>query len=133
MLKRVDQHDKKLNRCVCMSITFPSLICTDTVVSCAVVVLKSLIQTQLSMFEDTSAAAPSSPLAIVANLARRIDDIRHPEARACVIWLVGQYSASTENTQGPDGIAEWSPDVLRKTAKSFRQEVCVTIQSSILF
>jgi AP-3 complex subunit beta len=39
-----------------------------------------------------------------------------------VLWLVGQYSASTEPGAGPEGIVEWAPDVLRKTAKGFAAE-----------
>lgn len=66
-------------------------------------------------------------LAIISHLARRIDDIRHSQARACVLWLVGQYSeAQTQangTNNGPEGVVEWAPDVLRKTAKTFGQEV----------
>lgn len=66
-----------------------------------------------------------SPLSIIAHLARRVDDIKHAQARACVTWLVGQYAAD-ENARdgpGPEGIADWAPDVLRKLAKSFASEV----------
>lgn len=54
-----------------------------------------------------------------------VDDIRHPKARACAIWLVGQYSANTAQWTGVgfEGIAEWAPDVLRRTAKTFSAEV----------
>lgn len=83
------------------------------------------MQSQLSQTPSLKVAGPSqSSLSIIANLARKIDDIHHPQARACVIWLVGQYSADDEVTPGPAGIAEWAPDVLRRTAKGFSQEVC---------
>ncbi|KAL1728455.1 adaptin N terminal region-domain-containing protein [Schizophyllum commune] len=86
----------------------------EAVVSGAVLVLKQLVQTQLS---TGVAFGQKSPLEIIAQLARRVDDIRHAQARACVLWLVGQYGA-------PDGesVAEWAPDVLRKAAKSFMSE-----------
>ncbi|KAJ7104301.1 adaptin N terminal region-domain-containing protein [Mycena belliarum] len=99
----------------------------DAVVSSAVLVLKYLVQAQLSAATTSSfavvAATPQeSPLTIISHLARRIDDIRHAQARACVLWLVGQYAASTEPSRGPEGVVEWAPDVLRKSAKGFSSE-----------
>jgi AP-3 complex subunit beta len=90
----------------------------DVVVSSAVLVLKALVTSQ--------AVVAASPLAIVAGLAQRIDEIRHPQARKCVLWLVGQYSADTAAPSvlgAPEGVVSWAPDVLRLTAKSFGQEV----------
>ncbi|KAJ7931408.1 adaptin N terminal region-domain-containing protein [Mycena leptocephala] len=99
----------------------------DAVVSSAVLVLKYLVQSQLSASSSSSfsavAATPQqSPLTIISHLARRIDDIRHAQARACVLWLVGQYSSSNEPSSGPEGVVEWAPDVLRKSAKGFSTE-----------
>ncbi|KAF8169768.1 adaptin N terminal region-domain-containing protein [Pholiota molesta] len=96
----------------------------DTVVSSAVMVLKYLVQTQLSGQISGRASSSQSPLSIIAHLARRIDDIKHAQARACVVWLVGQYGGTEEkgNAFGPEGIADWAPDVLRKLAKSFGTE-----------
>jgi AP-3 complex subunit beta len=101
---------------------------TDFVVSNTVLVLKSLHQIQLA-----SPTAEKSSLSIIARLARRLDSIRHPQARACVVWLVGQYAkvseagngsafASIGPASGLEGITEWAPDVLRKTAKTFADE-----------
>jgi AP-3 complex subunit beta len=104
---------------------------TDAVVSNAVLVLKYLVQTQLSAPTSDVASTSQSPLTIIAHLARKIDDIRHAQARACVLWLVGQYSASDEKGVGPDGIADWASDVLRKAAKTFSQEVSGLIIWSI--
>ncbi|KAF5391397.1 hypothetical protein D9757_002040 [Collybiopsis confluens] len=90
----------------------------DVTVSNAVLVLKHLIQTQLSQISGLQVPGPSQPsVNIITSLARRIDDIHHPQARACVIWLVGQYCAN-EGTAA----VEWAPDVLRKAAKGFAQE-----------
>ncbi|KAF8802473.1 hypothetical protein BYT27DRAFT_7112247 [Phlegmacium glaucopus] len=95
----------------------------DIVVSNAVMVLQTLVQTQLSKPNSMSVASTSqSPLTIIGHLARKIDDIKHARARACVVWLVGQYGGSDETGGGPEGIAEWAPDVLRKMAKGFGQE-----------
>ena len=58
------------------------------IVSAAVLVLKSLVQTQ-------SAVAGGG---IVEKLAQRLDDITHPSARACVFWLVGQHAADASRT-----------------------------------
>ncbi|KAF9223557.1 hypothetical protein BS17DRAFT_782090 [Gyrodon lividus] len=92
----------------------------DIIVSNAVLVLKSLVQNQL-LAGSSASASSQSPLTIISQLARRIDDIKHPQARACVLWLVGQYSA-TQGSTGIEGIADWAPDVLRKSAKSFNIE-----------
>ncbi|KIK10203.1 hypothetical protein K443DRAFT_126976 [Laccaria amethystina LaAM-08-1] len=90
----------------------------DVVVSNAVLVLKYLVQTQLDVGSSSVARTSQSPLSIISHLARRIDDIKHAQARACILWLVGQYGSSNSR----DGVAEWAPDVLRKTAKTFGDE-----------
>ncbi|KIY44117.1 hypothetical protein FISHEDRAFT_67789 [Fistulina hepatica ATCC 64428] len=89
----------------------------DAVVAGAVLVLKNLIQSQLmSLTAPLMGGTLSSPQAIIFHLARRLDDIHHAQARACVFWMVGQYCESK------DGMLEWCPDVLRKAAKSFASE-----------
>ena len=104
------------------------------IVSNAVVVLKSLVQSQLQTSLSASTSTLSTirneshpALGIIAQLAQKIDDIKHSEARACVVWLVGQYAEIGAQSQGASdgiaGIAAWAPDVLRQTAKSFLQEV----------
>ncbi|TFK27751.1 hypothetical protein FA15DRAFT_692221 [Coprinopsis marcescibilis] len=101
----------------------------DIVVSSAVQVLKDLVYVQLQQTASYSALTnlkdpASSPLSIVAHLAKKFDDIKHAEARACVIWLVGQYAGNEGGNSGAgvDGIADWAPDVLRKGAKTFASE-----------
>ncbi|KAF8659046.1 hypothetical protein AX16_001919 [Volvariella volvacea WC 439] len=95
----------------------------DIVVSSAVLVLKHIVQIQLaSNVQSTIGTSSQKPMSIIARLAQRIDDIRHAQARACVFWLAGQYAASDEMGVGPDGVADWTPDVLRKAAKTFSQE-----------
>jgi hypothetical protein len=101
---------------------------TDAVISSAVLVLKYLVQSQLNLNQGdfSTAASQSSPLTIISHLARRIDDIKHAQARACVLWLVGQYAGERSGIDGEaafDGMAEWAPDVLRKAAKGFMHEV----------
>src|SRR5258708_17144786 len=85
----------------------------DAVVSSAVMVLQRLVQVQLASRTSTGGRG-HSPVEIVAHLARRIDDIKHPKARACVVWLVGQYAGV-----GIGKMAPFAPDVLRKLAKTF--------------
>lgn len=98
---------------------------SDIVVSNAVLVLKALIQNQL-LIGPSAPASSQSPLTIISLLARRVDDIRHPQARACVLWLVGQYSAAPGISTVIEGVADWAPDVLRKFSKSFATEVFTT-------
>ncbi|KAJ3763734.1 adaptin N terminal region-domain-containing protein [Lentinula raphanica] len=103
----------------------------DVVVSNAILVLKQLVQAQLSQKSNITSTTNGSrsALKIISSLAHRIDDIRHPQARACVIWLVGQYCASDQASSGIAGVAEWAPDVLRRTAKHFSTEdVLVKLQ-----
>lgn len=98
---------------------------SDTVVSGAVTVLKHLVQTQLSTTHAT--ASTTAPLDIIAHLALRIDDIKHGQARASIVWLVGQYASSVDASlpglgSPPEGLAPWAADVLLKLARSFAQE-----------
>jgi hypothetical protein len=101
-----------------------------------VLVLKYLVQSQLHLNPST-ASTSQSPLTIISHLARRIDDIKHAQARACVLWLVGQYAEERTAIGGGggggiEGVAEWAPDVLRKAAKMFTHEVpCFTFHPSI--
>ncbi|KAI0249870.1 adaptin N terminal region-domain-containing protein [Lactifluus subvellereus] len=103
----------------------------DSVVANAVLELKSLVQTQMQ--GATHAGSSSAPLTIVERLAYRIDEIRHPQARACIVWLVGQYAADDSPNAVVEGVVPWAPDVLRKIAKSFRDEtVPVKLQAVTL-
>ncbi|EGN98995.1 hypothetical protein SERLA73DRAFT_168569 [Serpula lacrymans var. lacrymans S7.3] len=93
----------------------------DIIVSNAVQILKSLVQNQL-LSGTVVANVTHSPLSIISSLAGKIDDVRHPQAKACVIWLVGQYCVTQESGTFFEGIADWAPDVLRKSARSFSSE-----------
>lgn len=109
--------------------------CLDPVVTNAVLVLKSLVQVRLHQKAAIAAVSSSfSPTSIISKLAYRIDDIRHPKARACVLWLVGQHAGTdslpVENGVqriGPEGITPWAPDVLRKATITFAKEVSIHI------
>ncbi|CCM06428.1 uncharacterized protein FIBRA_08689 [Fibroporia radiculosa] len=107
----------------------------DVVVANAVLVLKSLVQIRLQqqsppLHTSVPGSSTTSPLSIISRLAWKIDEIQHPKARACVLWLVGQYAASdtepqlngVQHTGSIEGIADWAPDVLRKSVRSFAQE-----------
>jgi len=47
-----------------------------------------------------------------------VDKVTVPTARASILWLIGEYS---------DRISKLAPDVLRKMAKSFPDEVRIDI------
>lgn len=99
-------------------------VVTDSVTSPAVMVLRNLVQNQLSStVQGMADTSRETSLSIIARLSRKIDEINNTQARACIIWLVGQYAASNGPTTGPEGILEWAPDVLRKAARTFQQEV----------
>ncbi|KAF9157245.1 AP-3 complex subunit beta-2 [Actinomortierella ambigua] len=74
----------------------------DSIVSEAVVAIRNLIQERSE--DDT---------ALIAQLTKSLEQIKEPNARANVFWLVGQYCGR---------LATIAPDVLRQGAKSFTSE-----------
>lgn len=89
----------------------------------AVLVLKSVI-----LSHSQALGSSISPQRLVARLAKGLDSINNPKARASVYWLVGQFSAidpseeSEKKGLGWEGVALWVPDVLRKAIKGFANE-----------
>ncbi|CAB0043494.1 unnamed protein product [Trichogramma brassicae] len=74
----------------------------ETVVAESVVVIKKLLQTQPNEHKD-----------IIAHMAKLMDFITVPQARASILWLLGEYS---------NRVPKIAPDVLRKMAKTFVNE-----------
>ncbi|CAN8027190.1 unnamed protein product [Ixodes persulcatus] len=74
----------------------------EAVVAESVVVIKKLLQMQPSEHKD-----------IIGHMARLMDTIAVPMARASILWLLGEYA---------DRVPKIAPDVLRKVAKTFIQE-----------
>jgi len=74
----------------------------QTVVAESVLEIKKLLQTQAEEHKD-----------IISQMAKLIDTIEVPSARAAVLWVVGEYCRR---------IPLLAPDVLRKLAKSFCAE-----------
>lgn len=95
----------------------------ETLVAQAVLVLKSII-----LSHSQALGSSMSPQRLVARLAKGLDTIISPKARASVYWLVGQFSAidpseeSEKKGLGWEGVALWVPDVLRKAIKGFAKE-----------
>lgn len=75
---------------------------SEIVVAESVIVIKKLLQ--LGAGTDTR---------IVTHLAKLLDDIHVPNARASVIWIVGEYNQH---------IPLYAPDILRKLSISFKSE-----------
>lgn len=97
----------------------------DAVGSGAVRVLKDLVQLNSTTSGTTiveGIASIQSPSEIIASLASQFDDVKHPRAKACVIWLVGQYARTTSESVTIPGIENWAPDVLRRALKSFTKD-----------
>ena len=106
------------------------LFIADVIVSSAVLELKLLIQSGLTTSSEsvpsTGAVPPKVAIEIVAALATKLEQINHPSARACVLWLTGQYAGAAEEHGTPSpipGVALWAPDTLRRVAKTFSSEV----------
>ncbi|XP_065225046.1 AP-3 complex subunit beta-1 [Planococcus citri] len=74
----------------------------EAVVAESVVVIKKLLQTH-----------PNAHTDIIKHMARLVDNITVPQARASILWLLGEYSHL---------VPKLAPDVLRKMAKSFVNE-----------
>jgi AP-3 complex subunit beta len=94
---------------------------SNAVVSASIVVLKQLIHTR-GQNSISKAHEDTVTLSTIASLAHRLDEIKNPEAKACAIWLVGQYSSSPASASPFAGVAEFAPDVLRKCIKTFLTE-----------
>ena len=75
---------------------------SEAVVAESVVVIKKLLQTQPNEHKD-----------IIAHMAKLMDFITVPQARASILWLLGEYS---------NRVPMIAPDVLRKMAKTFVNE-----------
>lgn len=76
---------------------------TEAVVAESVVVIKRLLQNQAA-----------DPKEIVTQMARLLDSITVAQARAAILWLLGEHSQK---------VSKLAPDVLRKMAKTFPEEV----------
>ncbi|NXC87720.1 AP3B1 protein, partial [Cercotrichas coryphoeus] len=74
----------------------------EIVVAESVVVIKKLLQTQ-----------PAHHGEIIKHMAKLLDNITVPVARASILWLIGEYC---------ERVPKIAPDVLRKTAKNFTNE-----------
>ncbi|KAL5004173.1 hypothetical protein ScPMuIL_017629 [Solemya velum] len=74
----------------------------ESVVAESVVVIKKLLQMQ-----------PNQHKEIITHMAKLVDSITVPMARASILWLIGEYS---------ERVPKIAPDVLRKMAKSFIDE-----------
>lgn len=101
----------------------------------AVLVLKSLVQSQLSAPVPNASSSSKAPIKIIERLAYNVDEVRHPSARACILWLVGQYAGMESPSHavlGIEGIADWAPDTLRRIAKTFTKEVGYYPQTTLV-
>uniref|UniRef100_A0A8C2Q4I3 AP-3 complex subunit beta n=1 Tax=Cyprinus carpio TaxID=7962 RepID=A0A8C2Q4I3_CYPCA len=74
----------------------------ELVVAESVVVIKKLLQMQPEQHSD-----------IIKHMAKLIDNIQVPMARASILWLIGEYC---------EHVPKIAPDVLRNMAKTFTNE-----------
>lgn len=86
-----------------MIIMHHCLYFAEAVVAESVVVIKKLLQTQPNEHKD-----------IITQMAKLVDFIKVSQARASILWLLGEYS---------ERVPKIAPDVLRKMAKTFINEV----------
>ncbi|XP_066919252.1 AP-3 complex subunit beta-1-like isoform X2 [Clytia hemisphaerica] len=74
----------------------------ETVVSECIIVIKKLLQMGQKGHND-----------VITHMAKLLDKVKVPMARASILWLIGEYS---------ERIPKVAPDVLRKMAKTFATE-----------
>jgi AP-3 complex subunit beta len=86
---------------------------------------ESLVSESLTVIRHLIQQDPSSHKATVVRLAKNLDTTTSPEARATIIWLVGEFSG----VGAEDNIA---PDVLRILVKGFADETEVVKQQIVL-
>lgn len=77
----------------------------ENVVGESIIVIKKLLQMHQKDHRD-----------VITHMAKLLDKVKVPMARASIIWLIGEYA---------DRIPKIAPDVLRKMAKSFSSEVSI--------
>jgi AP-3 complex subunit beta len=75
----------------------------------------NLVAETLTVIRHLIQQDPASHTATVIKLAKNLDTMTNPEARASIIWLVGEFAG----VGGEDNIA---PDVLRILAQAFADE-----------
>lgn len=75
----------------------------EAIVAESVIVIKRLLQTKAA-----------DPKEIVRHMTKLLDTIAVPNARAAILWLLGEHAAI---------VPLIAPDILRKIAKSFPEEV----------
>ncbi|XP_041375514.1 AP-3 complex subunit beta-2-like [Gigantopelta aegis] len=84
----------------------------ESVVAESVVVIKKLLQmrprSRVKRKKD-----PTEHRAIITHMAKMVEQITVPMARASILWLIGEYS---------ERVPKIAPDVLRKMAKTFITE-----------
>lgn len=84
--------------------------CSAAVVGGAVVVAKTLLQSQKSGTKP-----------VITQLAKMVERVTVPPARAAILWLLGEHC---------ERLPHLPPDVLRKMAKTFPDEVRNEIYSN---
>ncbi len=82
----------------------------DAVVAESVVVIKKLLQ----MISDKDEEQAEMMKDVILHLAQILDSITAPKARASILWVIGEYSHK---------VPKIAPDILRKLAKNFINEV----------
>jgi len=87
---------------------------SEVVVAESVVVIKKLLQLGQESLEGEE---NTDQTRIVTHLAKLLDSIQVPNARASIIWIVGEYCTK---------IPLYAPDILRKLAQSFKNEAKIT-------
>ncbi len=89
----------------------------------------------LSQISTRTSDSLPDPRKLVARLAKQLDAITNPSARASVYWLVGQFADGESihiSGVGWEGVALWVPDILRKGVKGFTKEVSPSLVESDL-
>ncbi|KAL7714449.1 Adapter-related protein complex 3 (AP-3) subunit [Entamoeba marina] len=105
-------------RCMVQLLQFMSSKSPEVVAE-AVIGIKKLLQLSKSAVSD-----PDRDTRIIAKMSRLLNNMKIPNARASIVWVIGEYSQV---------VPKIGPDILRILAKSFVDEEDVVKQQVLTF
>lgn len=82
----------------------------------------ALVSEVLTVMRHLIQRDPSAHHKTIVRLARNLDQTSSPQARATIVWLVGEFAVLDAQSDGSDAKSSIAPDVLRILAKGFADE-----------
>jgi len=74
--------------------------CIDTLLELVDAKIPYIVQEATVVIRNIFRKYPNQYESIISNVIRNIDDLDEPEAKAAIIWIIGQYADRIENSDG---------------------------------